>query len=236
MNAVSVLFLLMLLGAALLPFALAFQLTSLAHSIYRNRLWLLRDRITDDLRRGVVSESPSARYIKELVDRQIQVAGRHTLADSLLATNVFDVAGDTSIFDEIVKDGTPGVDRAILDGYLQDFQRATVNHLKWGSVFGWVAFVLFSAVNRMLSGYRTLRRRLSRPAGQVTVPAGAGNTSAESGANRTAPRSTGAARRPKTAVEQAMQELGRKVERAEVEIMPAAAPSRQARAAERAAA
>ncbi|MFC7532129.1 hypothetical protein [Actinoplanes sp. GCM10030250] len=249
------LLLVMLLAVALLPFAIAFQLTSLAHSVYRNRLWLLRDRITDDLRRGNVGRSDSAGQIKEIVDRQIHIVGRHTLADSLIAINVFEVAGDTSVFDDILQDGTPDDDRATLIGYLEDFQHATSSHLKWGSVFGWfisgvfgVAVFAASMIRRVLRGFGTSADPNHVDlSGEVEGGNGEGGNgeigSGEfgRGGDRVPGRREERRRRPgigrrraKTAVEQVAQELRHKVERAEVEIMPAAAPARPASPAARA--
>lgn len=207
MSDVSILLFLMLITTATLPFVVAYQLTSLAHSNYRNRLWLLRDRIADDLRTGRISDSATAGQIRCIVERQIRVAGRHTLADSLLAISVFEVPGKVSVFDEILQEGTPKADRDTLMGYLADFRHATARHLMWGSVVGWFATGTIGSAIALVDAWRKVRKRIQRAGGPqsrrkvVTTPMG-----------------------------QAAQELRKKVERAEVEIMPTAAPSRRSRA------
>lgn len=215
MSIVSMSFFVMLLAVSLLPFLLVYQITSLAHSAYRNSLWLLRDRITDDLRREKIARSRSAEAIHRLIENQIQLAGRHTLADSLLAISVFEVEGGTSIFDEMVDYGVSDADRKILLGYLKDFQRATVKHLMWGSVFGWAVLGLLRSLTWVVSLARRSYTRLCRT--QIR--------------RRRRLRDDAAAQRPSD--DALIQEWLHKVERAEVEIMPEATPSRRAKMAGR---
>ncbi|WP_433828889.1 hypothetical protein ACQP2E_06155 [Actinoplanes sp. CA-015351] len=210
---------LMLLAVAFFPFVLAVQLKNLAHSIYRNRLWILRDRITDDLRLGKIEDNPSARHVKELVDRQIHIAGRHTLLDSLLAIQIFDVTGDTSVFEEILPAGTPDVDRPVLTEYLDALQTATTSHLKWGSVFGWLVSGLM-AVTYLVTMIKTKRT------GNADQSAEPRSTTPSHVATRSNRRDR-VHRHTRTPMGQAAQELLHKVERAEVEIMYAAAPARR---------
>ncbi|MEU8242143.1 hypothetical protein AB0C07_28150 [Actinoplanes missouriensis] len=214
MDAISVVLLLMSLTVAMLPFVLVKQLTNLAHSIYRNRLWVLRDRITDELRRGEIGDSTSARHVKALVDRQIHIAGRHTLLDSLMASYVFDVAGDTSVFDEILPEGTPAADRSALTKHLRHLQSATASHLKWGSVFGWC----ITAVVELMSIKRRLRSR-DTAATAESCAASSGRGGSRRGRRD---RSRQLAR---TSVGRTAQAWRLRVERAEVEIMHAAAPA-----------
>lgn len=225
------LFLAMLLVVALLPFVIVFQLTSLAHSVYRNRLWLLRDRIADDLRRGSISRSTTAKEIKSLVDDQIQVAGRHTLADSFLAIKIYDVEGRTSVFEEILKEGTPMADREVLISYLTDFRSATLNHLMWGSVFGWIFTAVFSLAEAFLKVGRWHAARTGNPAGRTQGNAQSAHKTLQNPSHSTR-RSRGRGKRAyrsRNSVEKRAQQIRQMVERAEVEIMPSATPSRHAK-------
>ncbi|MEU4563697.1 hypothetical protein AB0F72_35425 [Actinoplanes sp. NPDC023936] len=217
MDAISVVLLLMSLTVAVLPFVLVKQLTNLAHSIYRNRLWMLRDRITDQLRRGEIGDSTSARHVKALVDRQIHKAGRHTLLDSLMASYVFDVAGDTSVFDEILPEGTPIADRSALTKHLRHLQSATASHLKWGSVFGWFVTAVLGTFVVMSSKHRLRSRDAAATAESCTAASGRG-----AGRRGRRDRSRQLAR---TSVGRTAQAWRLRVERAEVEIMHAAAPA-----------
>ncbi|MFB9238928.1 hypothetical protein ACFFWC_25945 [Plantactinospora siamensis] len=226
--------LLMLVAIALSPFLLTLQLTLIAHSLYRNRLWLLRDKVTDDLRKGVVRSTPTAERVRSLIERQIQVAGRHTLADSLLAVSIFSVDGGTSVFEEIIQsapsDGTPARDREILIGYLREFRSATIRHLRWGSVFGWFAFPFFRAVSRLDLWLRRLTKSVSERELHKWVPLQRrARTAYPRPSESTGDPATFGASPQRNRVEWTAQQITRKLERAEVEIMPAATPSRHAR-------
>ncbi|MDG4833593.1 hypothetical protein O7627_30430 [Solwaraspora sp. WMMD1047] len=217
---------------AFAPLILAMQLTRLAHSSYRNRLWLVRDRLADDIRTGGVSRSTAAETIYHLLEKQIQVAGRHTLKDTILAIAIFEVDGETSIFREIYAE-IPPADVEKLALYLQEIRAATVSHLRWGSVLGWFAVPGFKMLKRVLRLWLRLRHTpipAQRVTGQSIAIARedepdtvemkgmdtvvAGNTVIRGLQERTFLRAG---------------EMTQKLERAEVEIMPDAAPNRHVR-------
>ncbi|MGW3784707.1 hypothetical protein ACWD5Z_08970 [Micromonospora chokoriensis] len=237
MSAGSSPFFFMLLFLAFSPFLIVFQVTHLAHSAYRNKLWQLRDRLIDELRRGSISKSAAARTMQMLLEQQIEVAGRHTLKDTILAISIYKVDGETSVFEEILRKGTPPNDRERLSMYLRELREATIQHLTWGSVVGWFVIPLFKVVNRML----------------LALPSGASsNASASAGAKsrvRARQRQDGTqhdqmTKRPGNVVStgdvnvhhplqertlERAEEMKQKVERAEVQIMPEAVPNRRVR-------
>lgn len=139
----SALLFVMLLAVALSPFVLAYQVTRLAHSRYRNALWIIRDHLVDDLRTGRVQTSPGSERLLDLVETHINIAGRHTLADSLLAVAIYKSPDTPSIYDEVLGTEVPLADRTRLTGYLQSLRDASVKHLSWASVSGWTVFPIF---------------------------------------------------------------------------------------------
>lgn len=236
MSAGSAPFFFMLTFIALSPFLIIFQLTHLAHSSYRNKLWLLRDRLNDDLRRGSISRSGAALTVQELLEDQIEVAGRHTLKDTILAISIYQVDGETSVFEEILQKDTPSGDKEKLSMYLRELRQATIQHLTCGSVAGWIVIPLFKIASRIL---RALASR--------TPKASADQASAENrvrAKQRQTDKPTQTIEGPRGAVVagdvpvhtplqertlERAEEMKQKVERAEVEIMPEAAPNRRVR-------
>ncbi|KAB1907584.1 hypothetical protein F8279_10250 [Micromonospora sp. AMSO1212t] len=232
MSAGSAPFFFMLLFVALSPFLITFQLTHLAHSSYRNKLWLLRDRLNDDLRRGRISRSAAARTIQALLEDQIEVAGRHTLKDTILAISIYEVDGGTSVFEEILRKDTPSGDKEKLSMYLRELRQATIQHLTWGSVAGWIVIPLFKAVSRIL---RALTSRNSKVAAERATVRAKQRQTDKPMRSIEGPRSVvaagnvgGHAPLQERTLERA-EEMKQKVERAEVEIMPEAAPNRRVR-------
>ncbi|MBQ1025469.1 hypothetical protein [Micromonospora sp. C95] len=226
MHVTSALLLIMLLGIALTPFFVIYQLTSLAHSSYRNRLWILRDKITDDLRRGKIARSHAAQSVQNMIEEQIQVAGRHTIADSLLAIAIFKVDGDTSVFEDILGAGETPEDQQILVSYLRDYRVATAKHLMWGSTLGWllslVLYITKSLVwifSRVQSVFRATDKGNSSRA--TVVPSQGDSRKQTRGDVDRQP-----ARRPERQGTGHAREIRQKIERAEVEIMPTATPRR----------
>jgi len=192
----SFVFFLIYVATALTCIGVLLQLTRLAHSSFRNQLWILRDHITDDLRRGKLRPSPSALRLRELVEIQIRDAGRHTILDSIVATMIFMTPGKTSIYDDILAEDVPAQDYAAVKDYLSRLRDANINYLNWGSLSGWLLFPLFRLASRLGRWY------VKRQAQVGLQPA----------------RTT---------------ELKRKVERAELEVMPEVMPSRGSRSHER---
>jgi hypothetical protein len=132
----------MLIAIALAPFVFVYQITRLAHSTFRNVLWTIRDGLVDDLRRGVVERSEGAERLLHLVQTHIDVAGRHTFADSTLGYLIYRPNDAASISDVILGDSVPPADRTRLNGYLRDLTKAATRHLKWASPTGWVGIPL----------------------------------------------------------------------------------------------
>lgn len=146
------------------------------------------------------------------------------------------VAGDRPRADEILQGGAPQADRERLISYLDEFQAAAAQHLKWGSLFGLFTFVVVRLGAWVLAIGKFVHQLFFFPwatgsAAQEVIPRKKGGRGPAGW-----PKSIGRANRPlrKTTVERAAVELRRKVERAEVEIMPEAAPSRHGRTARRA--
>src|SRR5262245_20571140 len=104
MTATSALFFVMLIAVALSPFLVVYQLTRFAHTVYHDRLWTLRDRLVDDLRRGYIQRSKPAERLLALVEMQIESAGSHRLIDTLIAVKIFKPSGKTSIYNDILND------------------------------------------------------------------------------------------------------------------------------------
>ncbi|WBB97457.1 hypothetical protein O7621_02225 [Solwaraspora sp. WMMD937] len=143
----SLAFFIMLISAALSPFLLIYQLTRLAHSQFRNELWLIRDGLVDDLRTGRIQRSPAAERLLKLVKTHISVAGRHTLTDALIALAIFKPANSTPIADQILGD-VPPRDRPILAEYLRRLQDASLRHISRASAASWLMAVSFKALRR----------------------------------------------------------------------------------------
>lgn len=144
----AVLFL-MLLAAALSPIFLVYQVTQLAHSVFRNKLWLIRDRLVDDIRLGRIERSSGAEALLELVQMHIDVAGRHTLVDSLIGLALYRSNDAKSLPEEILGRDLSDADMARLNGYLCELRDASLAHLSWASPTGWVVVPLVRVIGRM---------------------------------------------------------------------------------------
>jgi hypothetical protein len=175
----SSLILLIMVGAIVVaPFLLAFQITRLAHSQFRNELWLIRDGLVDDIRRRELGNSQAARSLLELVEAHIRIAGKHTLEDCLLAAAIFKPANFEPLENQILGPEVPTLDRTRLIEYLNRLRTATLRHLNWSSVAGWVLVPVFRftsvgvavgrprVVARAMSA-RILRKRVERAELQV---------------------------------------------------------------------
>jgi len=149
-------FFLMFVAVCLAPFVLIFQITRLAHSIFRNELWSIRDELTDDLRRGVIQRSEGAERLLATVQTHIDVAGRHALVDTVLAYLIYKSEPTVPIWDAIIGLSVPPGDRTKLNDYLQRLLGAIVRHLTWGSPTGWLAIPSLRLMWRLR---RTVRRR-----------------------------------------------------------------------------
>jgi hypothetical protein len=132
---------LVLVALALMPIVTIIQLTHLAHTCYRDRLWRLRDDLVDDLLLGRIEPSQGALRLLRVVETHIRIAGRHSLADLLFALFLLRPKEIPSISDEILGGDIRPTDRATLASYFQRLNQANIWHLYAGSVLGWFVFI-----------------------------------------------------------------------------------------------
>lgn len=155
----------MLIAVALSPFFLIFQITRLAHSAFRNKLWVIRDSLVDDLRLGRVQRSQGAERLLDLVQMHIDIAGRHTFSDTLLGLAIYRSPGSVNVHNDVLGDSAPAGDRQRLTGYLNELRRASLTHLTWASPSGWIALPLLRFVGHARNV--RLRRRVELSQRQI---------------------------------------------------------------------
>lgn len=153
------------LATAVLPFVLIFLDSRLAHSRYRNELWLLRDRLVDDVLEGRIQRTAGTDLALRLVETHIRVAGRHTLTDLLLAMATFRNRPPTPVAREILEAGVRSSDIPRLTNYLNQLWDASAKHLLRASPLGilLLPFTRFGTARPSLSarkqGLATRKRR-----------------------------------------------------------------------------
>lgn len=133
----------MLVVTAASPVLLVYQVTRMAHSRYRNKLWEIRDDLYDDLRLGRIQRSDGAEIFFNVFERQIRSAGKVSFSDVVLAVKVIGPQQDGMLIDQVLSQVDLPEDRKAIEGYFLALETATRRYLAWGSPSGWVGSAYF---------------------------------------------------------------------------------------------
>lgn len=138
--------LLWLLVLSVASFASLFYLfPHTALSVYRHKLWRLRDEIHGDIRRGVIPSGPAADDLIGGVERTIRWAKQMSFANLV----IFGVLGkdDAAVdarFNEMESriEALPPRCKHVVRNYQYKFARITLNHVLFFTPSGWFATVV----------------------------------------------------------------------------------------------
>lgn len=134
-----------LIGLAIFAWVCVVKIVpSCATSRYRNRLWRLRDTLTDDIRRGEFESPEAARKVVSFMELAIEDADDLTALHVLL---FFSMSQEEDFAEDPLELGSLSPkDDVALKARLADVEDVFLAQTLWGSVSGWVIAFLLSPI------------------------------------------------------------------------------------------
>jgi hypothetical protein len=133
-------------------------------SVFRYRLWRIRDAIVEDQMSGVLTDAPLVNALIEGVERVIRNSAKVTILEWEMKHRLPErrALASERFFERGLKQLTSEQQHRIL-GHLEEFDGAIERQLFLGSPFGWIAFAVYGLVyvarQFSQSGFSWLLRR-----------------------------------------------------------------------------
>lgn len=123
-----------------------FLLPRTLRSLYRYRLWNIRDSVIDDILRNRISHSPIADDVVGMVEFAIESSRSLTCLKVILYEVPEHVQKGHAKFFRDEMDKLPKEEQAILWEYVHRFHVAIVRQMMFGSISGWVVSMIFAGL------------------------------------------------------------------------------------------
>jgi len=136
------------------------------HSRFRHALWDVRDAVVDDVLDGRLELNKATKQLLTTIHLAIMFAPEHTMRSAVMAVSLLKDREIVPLEKVLSSKAVPAQQRPLLLAHYDKVQRATTEHLLFGSPSGWVASLLalvFGPVRRKEHRRveKTVKRELS---------------------------------------------------------------------------